>query len=67
VLMGIEERMGGLVEAARELGQAATAAGVTDVAEQANGLRQQVAAAKNKMGLLRKSLEGHAPEGSRLN
>ncbi len=66
-LMGIEARMGGLVEAARDLGQAATAASLTDVAEQANGLRQQVAAAKNKMGLLRKSLEAQVPDASRLN
>jgi uncharacterized protein YoxC len=66
-LLGIEERMSGLVEAARDLSQAATAAALTDVAEQANGLRQQVAAARNKMGLLRKSLEAQVPDVSRMN
>jgi hypothetical protein len=52
----IEERMGKLVDEARDLGQAATAASSTDVANQASSLRQQVAAARNKIALLRKSL-----------
>lgn len=65
----IEERMAKLVDGARELGQAAVAASITDLAEQADGMRQQVAAAKNKIGLLRKSLAVRLPEPdpSKLN
>jgi chromosome segregation ATPase len=58
---GVEERMTRLVEGAREVGQAAVAASITDLAEQADALRQQVAAARNKMGLLRKSLLEQPP------
>ncbi len=60
-IAGVEEEMTRLVDGARELGQAATAASITDVAAQADALRQQVAAARNKMGLLRKSLSESAP------
>lgn len=63
----IEERMTHLVDSARELGQAATSASITDLAQQADSLRQQVAAARNKMGLLRKSLEPQPPDPSQLN
>jgi predicted nuclease with TOPRIM domain len=58
---GIEERMAKLVEGARVLVQAANAVSVADLAEQAEALRQQVAAARNKMGLLRKALEAKLP------
>jgi hypothetical protein len=62
-IAGIEERMGRLVEEAREVGQAAAAASFEDVTAQAASLRQQVAAARNKMALLRKELEGRGTSG----
>lgn len=64
---GIEERMAALVDGARELGQAAIAVSISDVAEQADSLRQQVAAARNKVGLLRKGLQARLPDLSKLN
>jgi hypothetical protein len=60
-LEAIEARMAKLIDDARELGQAATAASSADVADQASSLRQQVAAARNKVGLLRKSLAEKLP------
>ncbi|WP_438004494.1 hypothetical protein WME89_37770 [Sorangium sp. So ce321] len=61
----VEGRMARLADDARELAQAATAAGIVDLAEQADGMRQQVAAMRNKVGLLRKGmiarLSGGAP------
>jgi chromosome segregation ATPase len=63
----IEERMAKLVDGARELGQAAIAAAVSDLAEQVDSMRQQVAAARNKLGLLRKSLHARLPDPSKLN
>lgn len=63
----IEERMAKLVEGARELHQASIAASISDIAEQADSLRQQVAAARNKMGLLRKGLESQVLDLSKLN
>jgi uncharacterized coiled-coil DUF342 family protein len=64
---GIEERMMQLVDGARDLGQAALAVSITDVAEQADSLRQQVAAARNKVGLLRKGLQARLPDLSKFN
>lgn len=52
----VEGRMGRLADEARELAQAATAAGIADLAEQADGMRQQVTAMRNKVGLLRKGM-----------
>lgn len=63
----IEGRMSALVETARELSRAAAAADVTDVAEQADALRQQVAAARNKLGLLRRGLLSQLPDPTKLN
>jgi chromosome segregation ATPase len=63
----IEERMSKLVEVARALNQAAAAATVTDVAEQTDALKQQVAAARNKLGLLRKGLVAQLADASKLN
>jgi hypothetical protein len=63
----IEERMSKLVEIARALNQAATAATISDLAEQTDALRQQVAAAKNKLGLLRKGLTAQLEDASKLN
>lgn len=63
----IEERMTKLVDGARELRQAAIAAAISDLAEQADSLRQQVAAARNKLGLLRKTLAAPLPDPSKLN
>lgn len=66
-LEGVEERMSTLVEIARALHQAAIAAAVTDLAEQTEALRQQVAAARNKLGLLRKSFVAKLDDASKLN
>jgi chromosome segregation ATPase len=52
----IEARMGGVVDGARALAEAADAAGLDDLARQADGLRQQVLAARNKVGLLGRKL-----------
>ncbi|WP_438023364.1 hypothetical protein [Sorangium sp. So ce233] len=52
----VEGRMGRLADEARGLVQAATAAGIADLAEQADGMRQQVTAMRNKVGLLRKGM-----------
>lgn len=53
---GIEDRMSKLVEGARDLSREAGAIGITDLAEQADSLRQQAAAARNRLGLLRKGM-----------
>jgi chromosome segregation ATPase len=66
-ILGVEERMARLIDGARDLGQAATLASITDLAEQASSLRQQVAAARNKITLLRKSLPTASPDASELN
>jgi chromosome segregation ATPase len=63
-IAAIEEQMTGLVERARALGHAASSASIVDLAEQAEALRQQVAAARNKLGLLRKSLPVDAKDGA---
>jgi chromosome segregation ATPase len=55
-LEGIEERMSKLASVARDLARAATAATMSDIAEQSDALKQQIAAARNKLGLLRKGL-----------
>ncbi len=66
-LESVEERMTNLVEIARALHQAAVAATITDLAEQTEALRQQVAAARNKLGLLRKGLVAKLEDASKLN
>ncbi|WP_437671123.1 hypothetical protein [Sorangium sp. So ce131] len=63
----VEGRMGRLADDARALAQAATAAGIVDLAEQADGMRQQVAAMRNKVGLLRKGLIARLPGGTQPN
>lgn len=67
LIEGIEERMATLVDGARELGQAAIAAAIADLAAQADSLRQQVASARNKLGLLKQSLIARLPDLSKLN
>jgi hypothetical protein len=64
---GIEEGMTKLIEGARNLGKEAGEASATDVAQQADALRQQAAAARNKLVLLRKSLAELVPDRSKLN
>jgi hypothetical protein len=66
-LEGVEERMASLIELARALHQAAIAATVADLAEQTEALRQQVAASRNKLGLLRKTLAAQLADTSKLN
>jgi chromosome segregation ATPase len=66
-IVGIEERMAKLVDDAKDLGQAATAASIHDLAEQASSLRQQVVAARNRIGVLRKSLPDEPAGSSELN
>ncbi|WP_433928160.1 hypothetical protein AB3662_33295 [Sorangium cellulosum] len=63
----VEERMGRLADEARELVQAATAAGIADLAEQADGMRQQVTAMRNKVGLLRKGMIARLSGGTGNN
>lgn len=60
----MDEALAGLdlvVEAAREITNDAHEAGATDLEREAGALRQQVLSAKNKLGLLRKHLEGEKP------
>jgi hypothetical protein len=57
-LATLEARMSSLVENAAELHRGAGEADFDDVAKQAESLRQQVLAARNKVTLLRKKLEG---------
>lgn len=52
----IEDRMGKLADDARDLGREAAAASATDLAAQCDTLRQQLASARNKLGLLRKGM-----------
>ncbi|HVY49671.1 MAG TPA: hypothetical protein VHB21_27445 [Minicystis sp.] len=54
-LEAVEERMGSIVERAGELERAAEAAGFGDLARQAESLRQQTLAARNKVHLVRAS------------
>jgi hypothetical protein len=58
----VETRMAALMEGARGVAQDAAAAAITDLAQQADSLRQQVAAARNKLGLLRRSLAPAPPD-----
>lgn len=53
----LEERMGKAAESARALAEDAGAKEFVDVSRQAEALRQQLLAAKNKMGLLKKGLQ----------
>jgi hypothetical protein len=53
----IEERMSKLEGEARDLGRDSAQVSASDVAEQCDSLRQQVASARNKLGMLRKSLQ----------
>jgi hypothetical protein len=64
---GIETSMTALVDGARDLGKEAGEASATDVAQQADQLRQQAASARNKLGLLRKTLAERVPDRSKLN
>lgn len=52
----IVERMDGAVERAQEVTREATEADFVDVARQADALRQQLLAARNRVGLLRRGL-----------
>jgi methyl-accepting chemotaxis protein len=51
----VEGRMSAVVERAAELGHAAEAAGLVDLARQADALRQQMLASRNKVHLVRQS------------
>ena len=60
----IDEALAGLghvIEEAREITAEARETGAHDLAREADGLRQQVLAAKNKLGLLQKHLAGEKP------
>jgi hypothetical protein len=54
-LEAVEVQMGGIVERAAELGHAAENAGLVDLAKQADALRQQMLASRNKVHLVRQS------------
>lgn len=60
----VEGRMGRLADEARELARAAAAAGIADLAEQADGMRQQMTAMRNKVGLLRKGMSARGAGGA---
>lgn len=66
MIEAIEDRMAKLVDGAQDLGQAARAAAITDLGEQADALRQQTASARNKLGLLRKSLARDLPDRPKI-
>lgn len=63
----VDERMARLVDGARDLVQAATAANIVDIAEQGEGMRQQIVAVRNKVGLLHRELSARIPTPSLLN
>jgi hypothetical protein len=54
----LETRLGGVADGARALWEQARDSGWSDVAGDADSLRQQVLAAKNKLGILAKRLVG---------
>jgi chromosome segregation ATPase len=54
----IEQQLAALVEDAGALARSARAAEIDDIAKQAESLRQQVQAARNKVTLLQRKLEG---------
>jgi len=56
-LQEVLDRMARVVEDARRMTEAAEAAGMVDLARQADALRQMVLAARNKVMLLQRSLE----------
>ena len=52
------ERTGAVADEARRLAEAAREKDFSDIAQQADGLRQQLAAARNRLGMLQKSAAG---------
>lgn len=66
-IQDIEDRMSNIADSAREVGAAAAQVSLTDLVEQSDALRQQVTAARNKLGLLKKGLLAQLPEPSKLN
>lgn len=63
-LEAILDRMTRIVESSRALRDEAQAAGITDLSQQAEALRQQVAAVRNKLGLFRQGLAERQPPAS---
>lgn len=59
-LQELQEQMGRVAGSAEELTRAAEEKEFTDLARQADSIRQQLLAAKNKMGLLHKGLSAEA-------
>jgi hypothetical protein len=57
-LLELETRLGAIAEAAKGLWEQAESDGWTDLSRDADSLRQQVLAAKNKLGLLAKRMIG---------
>lgn len=54
-LAELVERTGAVTDEARRLAEAAKEKDFSDIAQQADGLRQQLAAARNRLGMLQKS------------
>lgn len=59
-LQELQEKMGSVATSAEDLTHAAEEKEFTDLARQADSIRQQLLAAKNKMGLLHKGLSAEA-------
>jgi len=60
-LAEIDERMASLIARAKDLARTATTASMTDLAGQADALKQQITAARNKVSLLKRGLEPADP------
>ncbi len=61
LLTELDARMGGVVSDAQAIAEAAAADGWPEIARQADAIRQQTLAAKNKLVLAHRSIAGSAP------
>jgi hypothetical protein len=61
LLTELDARMGGVVSEAQAIAEAASADGWPEIARQADSIRQQTLAAKNKLVLAHRSIAGSAP------
>jgi hypothetical protein len=61
LLTSLDARMGAVVAEAQAIAEGASSEGWPEIARQADGIRQQMVAAKNKVVLAQRSLAGSAP------
>ena len=61
LLTSLEARMGGVVDEAQAIAEAASTEGWPEIARQADGIRQQTLSAKNKLALAYRSVASGAP------